>query len=110
MKMLLKRHRADSHEEVELFVNWDNVSLDDIKLMASHYIHSRVSHDLKSYETKLPEAVTVYAGDYIHNEVIVEKPIVVPKSWKEAPKSKARKELEALFEDLTPAERAALLA
>lgn len=109
MRLLVKRDRAVGHEETELFINWDNVHPDDIKLIASYYIQHRVEDELKGNETKLPESVTVLAMQYIHREVREVKPLNIPKSWKEPPKSKARKELESLFEQLTPAERAALL-
>ena len=109
MRLLVKRDRAAGHEETELFINWDNVHPDDIKLRASYYIQHRVEDELKGNETKLPESVTVLAMQYIHREVREVKPLNIPKSWKEPPKSKARKELEALMGMLSKEEIAVLV-
>lgn len=109
MRTLVKRFKAAGHEETNVIINWGATSQEDIKLLATYYIQHRVERQLQENETKIPEQVTVFAGDFLHREVREVKPLNIPKAWKEAPKSKARKELEALYAQLSPEDRAVLL-
>ena len=108
-KMFLRRHGKRGHEELLVHVEWDGVTDQDIKLMACHYILTRVRGEMQGEQHVLPEAVTVYAADYIHNEPLVQAELKIPAKWKEPPKSKARKEIDKLFEGLSREEILTLL-
>lgn len=95
-------------------IDWDGISAEDIKLMASHYVLNRASHDLKGYDHALPESVEYRAADFVHNEPLVTLP-EAPESWRsgvdepERANRKAKAFIDAMAR-LTPEERATLVA
>lgn len=81
-RVLIKRDKSRGHEETVVHVEWGLCSDEDIKLLASFYVQDCVARQLRQNETKLPEAVTVNANEYLHREVITERPVNVPESWR----------------------------
>lgn len=77
-------------------------------MLAELYVQHRVEQELKHYDYKLPEQITVIASDYIHKEVFIAKPINLPRQNMEGAKTKARQVLEAALEGLSKEEIAAL--
>ena len=110
MRIIVKRHKASGHEETNLVIDYHTTSEEDIKFLASLYVQHRVEEELKRYEYKLPEQITVRAGDYIHQETFVAKPINLPKHTndKVVKESKAAKQLREAMEGLSKEEVAAL--
>lgn len=109
-RVYLRRDGKRGHEEIMIHVDWDRLTDADIRQLAAFYVLHRVEKELKGFDNCLPEAITYHASDFLHNEPMVQKELVIPESWREPPKSKARKELEKLMDGLTPEEIAALLA
>ncbi len=108
MRIIVKRHKASGHEETNLVIDFSRTSEQDVRMLAELYVQHRVEEELKRYEYKLPEQITVIASDYIHQEVFVAKPINLPKRNLGKATSKAREVLEAALEGLSKEEVAAL--
>lgn len=66
IKMLVKRDTGSSHEDVELEIDWHDVSVNELRIMAKGYIMDRVMHDLKSETHRLKPQWSVLAKHYIH--------------------------------------------
>ena len=117
-KCLVRRDGKSGHDETVVHVEWDGLTDEDIKVLASFYIINCVEQQLKTNTTRLPEQVVVNGRDYLHREVIVEKKVKVPDSWKSGEdkpaRGKAVKErqptLLELLKALTPEERKTLLS
>ena len=107
--VFLRRDGKRSHEELVIYINWDGLTLDDVKKMAAFYVLRRVERELKDYPTQLPESVEFRAADYLHNESLVTRELEVPAKWKEPPKSKAAREVEKALSKLTVEDIRALL-
>lgn len=106
--VFLRRGGKRSHEEVVICIDWADVDLEDMKKMAAFYILRRAEHELKDYDTALPESVEFRAADYLHNEPLVTVHREIPAKWKEPPKSKSAKEFEKAVAGLSPDEIRAL--
>lgn len=101
-RIYLRREGKRGHEEVVVHIDWQDVNELDLKRLAALYVLRRVEHELKGWETSLPESVEYRAADFMNNEPLLECRREVPAKWKEPPKSKARREFEALVGDLSP--------
>lgn len=108
MRTIVKRHKASGHEETNLIIDFRGISEQDLKMLAEFYVQHRLEAELKCYEYKLPEQITVLASDYIHQEVFIAKPLNLPKRNMDKAKSKAREVLEAALEGLSKEEIATL--
>lgn len=106
--MYLRREGKRGHEEVLLFIDWEDVSEEDIKLMASHYVVNRAAFDMKGYDHILPESVEYRAADFVHTEPLVKLELAIPDAWK-GKDSKAREKFLEAVEELTPEEIMLLL-
>lgn len=108
MRTIVKRHKASGHEETNLVIDFHNMTEQDVKMLAEFYVQHRVEAELKCYEYKLPDQITVLASEYIHQEVFIAKPLNLLKRNMDKAKSKAREVLEAALDGLTKEEIAAL--
>lgn len=109
LKMFVRRDKCRGHEEVLVHIDWENVSEEEIKLMACHYVLNRAAHNLKDFPNKLPDTVEYRAADFVHTEPLVQRDYTVPDSWRNPPHTKAYKKFHELIKDLTPEEIAILL-
>lgn len=107
--IFVKRYKAATHERLVVHVEWDGLSDADIKVLAERYIVHRLEHELKGSEERLPTAMTVYGLDFLNNDTFVAKPINLPKREVKVKKSKAEKELDKAFAELSPEELAILI-
>jgi len=104
MRTIVKRHKASGQEETNLIIDFGDMPAQDVRFLAELYVQHRLEHELKYYEYKLPEQITVLAADYIHREVFVAKPLNLPKRNEVKAVSKARQVLEAALDGLTKEE------
>lgn len=108
MRTIVKRHKASGHEETNVIVDFGQLTHEEIKTLAEFYVQHRLEEELKRYDHKLPEQITVLAADYVHPYIHVAKPINLPRQKLEKVVSKARETLEAALEGLSKEEIAAL--
>lgn len=109
-KILTKKNSG--HRETEVTINWNGVSVEDLKILAKSAIIRDLQAKIQAgvFDT-FPEKVEVVAKNLIHHDSPAEweyrEPPKKPQGEKE--KSPANKDLEKLLKKLSPAELRALM-
>lgn len=74
---LVKRDNGSDYEDVNVVIDWEGLSHDDILTIASLFIHNKVKAALQRQDLSLPMQVTYYAIDFVHLDAVP-----TPKEWK----------------------------
>lgn len=124
IKILVQPKPHSAHREVEVEINWDNVSAEDMQFLAQQLILHNLQAKVRAgfYDgQEFPEFITVRAEWEIHRDCIGVKDYKIPEAWrsgedKPKPKAKVKKEkaampsLEDMLRGLSPEDLKALLS
>lgn len=117
--LLIQPKPGAAHVEIVVHIDWDEISPEDIKFLASQLLIHNLEAKIKSgfYGSMIPQVFTINAAWEVHRHQVEPKDYCIPESWKsgldkpeKVVEKKAKPSLEELLAALSPAERAALLA
>lgn len=121
-KILVQPKPNSAHREIQVEINWDNVSAEDMQFLARQLILHNLQAKIRAgfYDgQEFPEQITIRAEWEIHRDCVGVKDYKIPESWlsgedKPKPKSKVKKaptfSLEDMLKGLSPEELKALLS
>lgn len=121
LKILVQPRTTSEHQEVEVSINWNDISAEDIQFLAQQCIIHHLQAKIRAgfYVGGVPDFIEVNAAWEVHRDVVGVKDYVIPESWKSSEdkprpvkkvkEKKASPTLEELLSVLSPQEIAALL-
>ncbi len=122
MKVLLQKHPKAAHHEVEVVIDWEGISEEDLKFLAGQCIMHNLRAKVRAgfYRGELPEVIEVAARWEVHHVDPESGNLLLnaPKSWKsgedkvkvKVEKITAAEEFEAQLSKLSDEDKAALFA
>lgn len=122
MKVLLQKHPKAAHHEVEVVIDWEGISEEDLKFLAGQCIMHNLRAKVRAgfYRGELPEVIEVAARWEVHHPDPESGNLLLnaPKSWKsgedkvkvKVEKITAAEEFEAQLSKLSDEDKAALFA
>lgn len=121
LKILVQPRPTSAHQDVEVSINWNDISAEDIQFLAQQCIIHHLQAKIRAgfYVGRVPDFIEVNAAWEVHRDVVGVKDYVIPESWKSGKdkpqrvkkekEKKAPPTLEELLSALSPQEIAALL-
>ena len=122
MKVLLQKHPKAAHHEVEVVIDWEGISEEDLKFLAGQCLIHNLRAKVRAgfYPGELPEVIEIAARWEVHQRdpEVGHLLMNAPKSWKSGEdkvKVKVEKltpaeEFEAMLKGLSQAEKDQLFA
>lgn len=122
MKVLLQKHPKAAHHEVEVVIDWEGISEEDLKFLAGQCIMHNLRAKVRAgfYQGELPEIIEIAARWEVHHTDPESGNLLLnaPKSWKsgedkvkvKVEKITAAEEFEAQLSKLSDEDKAALFA
>lgn len=122
MKVLLQKHPKAVHHEVEVVIDWEGISEEDLKFLAGQCLMHNLRAKVRAgfYHGELPEVIEIAARWEVHHPDPDSGNLLLnaPKSWKsgedkvkvKVEKITAAEEFEAQLAKLSDADKATLFA
>lgn len=122
MKVLLQKHPKAAHHEVDVVIDWEGISEEDLRFLASQCLMHNLRAKVRAgfYQGELPEVIEIAARWEVHHPDPESGNLLLnaPKSWKsgedkvkvKVEKITAAEEFERLLSGLSTAERDQLFA
>lgn len=109
-KILAQRKHGESHKEVKVEIDWSNITIAELKVLAKNAIVHSIHARIRGSTEPVPELVAVKAFDEVHGDpTLLRKFEPQQLNLKKKPKAVEDDELTKLLARLSPEELATLM-